>query len=84
MKSISDAVIEISKKINIKTITADNGPEWHDFVRVERRTGIKFYFAKPYHSWERGTNENTNGLIRQFLPKRQSMKHISQWECEDL
>ena len=81
MKTISKAVIDVAKKLKIKTITADNGTEWHDFRHVEKRTGIKFYFAKPYHSWERGTNENTNGLIRQFLPKRQSMKYVSQCEC---
>lgn len=53
-----------------KTITADNGTEFHSYKRIEEATGVKFYFATPYHSWERGTNENTNGLIRQYLPKR--------------
>jgi len=55
------------------TITADNGTEFHSYKNVEKATGVKFYFATPHHSWERGTNENTNGLIRQYLPKRTSM-----------
>ena len=50
----------------VKTITLDNGTEFHDYASVERISGVKFYFATPYHSWERGTNENTNGLIRQY------------------
>ena len=64
-----------------KTITADNGTEFHGYRRVERKTGIPFYFATPYHSWERGTSENTNGLIRQYLPKRRSMQGLTQIEC---
>lgn len=64
-----------------KTITADNGTEFHSYREVEAATGVTIYFATPYHSWERGTNENTNGLIRQYLPKRTSMKTISQQRC---
>lgn len=63
------------------TITADNGSEFHGFAEVERRTGVPIYFANPYHSWERGTNENTNGLIRQYVPKRTSMKKLTQPQC---
>ena len=65
-----------------KTITVDNGTEFHGYERIERATGVTFYFATPYHSWERGTNENTNGLIRQYLPKRRSMKNVTQSHCE--
>jgi IS30 family transposase len=64
-----------------KTITADNGTEFHGYDQIEQATGVKIYFATPYHSWERGTNENTNGLIRQYLPKRTSMKRLSQDRC---
>ncbi len=63
------------------TVTADNGTEFHGYKTIEAATGSKFYFATPYHSWERGTSENTNGLIRQYLPKRQSMAHINQRHC---
>jgi IS30 family transposase len=65
-----------------KTITADNGTEFHDYEKIERATGVPVYFANPYHSWERGTNENTNGLIRQYLPKRVSMKGVTQHRCK--
>jgi len=64
-----------------KTITADNGTEFHSYKKIEDATGVRFYFATPYHSWERGTNENTNGLIRQYLPKRKSMAHVTQRDC---
>jgi IS30 family transposase len=47
----------------VRTITSDNGCEFHGYAQVEESHGLKFYFAAPYHSWERGSNENTNGLI---------------------
>jgi IS30 family transposase len=55
------------------TITSDNGCEFHAYRDLGEETSVEFYFANPYHSWERGTNENTNGLIRQYLPKGCSM-----------
>lgn len=66
---------------NFKTITADNGTEFHGYKSIEAATGVDFYFATPHHSWERGTNENTNGLIRQYLPKGTSMACVSQHQC---
>ena len=65
----------------IETITADNGTEFHGYADIEELTDVKFYFAQPYHSWERGTNENTNGLIRQHLPKGTSMEELTQHQC---
>jgi transposase, IS30 family len=53
-----------------KTVTADNGSEFVGHAALGRRLGFKIYFADPYASWQRGTNENTNGLIRQYFPKR--------------
>lgn len=64
-----------------KTITLDNGTEFHAYRDVEAATGVVFYFATPYHSWERGTNENTNGLIRQYVPKGLDMCEITQRDC---
>ena len=67
-----------------KTITVDNGPEFHGYAEIERATGVTVYFATPYASWERGTNDNTNGLIRQYVPKRTSMKRLSQRHCDTI
>ncbi len=67
-----------------RTITADNGTEFHAYDKIEDITDVMFYFATPYHSWERGTNENTNGLIRQYLPKRRSMAELTQRQCDDI
>ncbi len=66
----------------VKTITADNGTEFHNYESVEEATGVKFYFATPYHSWERGSNENFNGLLRQYLPKRTSQAALTQRDCD--
>jgi IS30 family transposase len=63
------------------TLTFDNGTEFHDYEKLERRFGVKCYFATPYHSWERGSNENLNGLLRQYLPKGHSMENVTQREC---
>ena len=67
-----------------KSITLDNGTEFHGYQEVEKTTGVTFYFATPYHSWERGTNENTNGLIRQYLPKGLDLKTVSQARCTEI
>jgi IS30 family transposase len=66
----------------VATITADNGTEFHSYRQIEAETGVEFYFATPHHSWERGTNENTNGLIRQYLPKKTCFAHITQGDCD--
>jgi IS30 family transposase len=65
-----------------KTITFDNGTEFHGYKVIELETGVICYFAAPYHSWERRTNENTNGLIRQYLTKRSCMKNVTQSDCD--
>ena len=73
-----------SQRDRFKTITADNGSEFHSYKAVEQATGVEFYFATPHHSWERGTNENTNGLIRQYLPKRTSMANVTQADLAEV
>jgi IS30 family transposase len=68
----------------VRTVTADNGTEFHDYATLEQATGTTVYFATPHHAWERGTNENTNGLLRQYLPKGASMAHLTQRACDAL
>ena len=63
-----------------KTITLDNGVEFSDWERLEKQTKTTIYFAYPYHSWERGTNENTNGLLRQYFPKNVDFNTITPTE----
>ena len=65
----------------INTITVDNGTEFHGYKELEKTTHTRFFFADPYHSWQRGSNENTNGLIRQYLPKGVSMEKLTQHQC---
>ena len=59
------------------SITYDNGSEFSGFDTIEEQTGMTAYFANAYHSWERGTNENTNGLMRQFFPKKSRFDNIT-------
>ena len=68
----------------VRTITVDHGTEFHGYKKLEGDTGARFYFATPYHSWERGTSENTNGLLRQYFPKKKSMARVSQNQCSKI
>ncbi|MFH1920641.1 MAG: IS30 family transposase [Planctomycetota bacterium] len=61
-----------------KTLTLDNGKEFAEHDQLEVEAALKIYFAKPYCAWQRGTNENTNGLIRQFFPKGTDLANIPQ------
>jgi len=61
-----------------KSMTYDNVIEMARHEKITKKTGIKIYFAHPYSSWERGTNENTNRLIRRYLPKGTNFNEISE------
>jgi IS30 family transposase len=71
--------ISKNKKLSI---TYDNGGTFSEHELTEKKTGITIYFAHPYHSWERGTNENCNGLLRQFFPKKSAFAMITQKEVD--
>jgi len=76
---IGESTVKLFKSIprsKKHTITLDNGVEFSNHELTERKTNIQTYFAHPYHSWERGTNENTNGLIRRYFPKRTVFSNI--------
>lgn len=66
----------------VRTLTLDNGTEFHSYKKLEAVVSTKCYFATPHHSWERGSNENMNGLFRQYAPKRTSMEHLTQQACQ--
>lgn len=61
----------------LTTITFDNGLEFADHERISSELGVDIYFAHPYSSWERGANENTNGLIRQYFPKGMDLTTVT-------
>jgi IS30 family transposase len=83
---LNRAAIELinSAARRIRSVTVDNGTEFHGYKTIEAATGADFFFATPHHSWERGTNENTNGLIRQYVPKRTSMARLTQNDCDSI
>jgi IS30 family transposase len=60
----------------VHTITGDNGKEFSEHVRIAETLKTNFYFAHPYSAWERGTNENTNGLVRQYFPKKTDFSKV--------
>ena len=62
----------------IHTITSDNGKEFANHKAIADALNIDFFFARPYHSWQRGANENLNGLIRQYFPKKSNFEDIQQ------
>jgi IS30 family transposase len=72
-----EAICQQLNNLPVHTLTSDNGREFAEFALIEKQLNTEFYFANPYHSWERGTNENTNGLIRQYFPKQTDFATIS-------
>ena len=79
--TVGRAIIEAFRKIPrrfIKTITFDNGKEFAHFRELEAALDTNTYFAHPYAAWERGTNENTNGLLRQYIPKGADLNSLTQ------
>jgi IS30 family transposase len=76
---VEQAVIEIlgNDVGKIHTITSDNGKEFANHQSIAEKLQIGYYFATPYHSWERGANENLNGLVRQYFPKRTSFENLT-------
>lgn len=67
-----------------RSTTLDNGRENHQHGKLRRKLGMQAYFADPYSSWQRGTNENTNGLLRRYLPKRTDFTNLTQDELNDI
>lgn len=92
---ITDAKAEIVRAVAVErlrtvprakrhTVTYDNGLEFTEHEFIERDAGVTVYFSYPYHSWERGTNENANGLLRQFFPKGMPFSGITQQQIDQV
>ena len=82
--TVASVIIKQLKSLDkpVHKITADNGKEFSAFQQVTEKLGAEFYFAHPYSSWQRGSNENTNGLLRRFFPKGTSFDKVSQYEID--
>jgi IS30 family transposase len=83
---VSRAIIKLLKPFSdqVITLTSDNGKEFAEHKKIANKLNAKFYFAHPYASWERGLNENTNGLIRQYFPKGSDFTNITQKEINQV
>lgn len=83
---ITNKTLELMKANEAEktTITYDRGIEFADYEALQSRTEISVYFADAYSSWQRGSNENTNGLIRQYFPKRSDFKKITQKQVSEV
>jgi len=84
-KVVSQAIIRLLKqhKSKVETLTFDNGSEFVHHEKIARSLDAKTYFAHPYSSWERGINENTNGLLRQYFPKKTDFRQVSCKQVKD-
>lgn len=78
--SVRHAITAQLHPLCVRTITSDNGREFAQHQQIAQRLKADFYFAHPYASWERGLNENTNGLVRQYFPKKHDFSTISDTE----
>uniref|UniRef100_UPI00191AAFD8 IS30 family transposase n=1 Tax=Psychrobacter frigidicola TaxID=45611 RepID=UPI00191AAFD8 len=83
---VAEAMIDLLTpiRLQVKTITSDNGKEFADHKEIKQTLFSLFYFADTYASWQRGTNENTNGLIREYLPKGCDFRQVSNNEVQDI
>ena len=81
-KDVTEATIELLRpyKDHVHTITADNGREFANHEEIAEALDAEIYFAHPYSSWERGANENANGLLRQYVAKGSDLRQVSEDE----
>lgn len=81
---VGAAIIKALKpfEVRVKTLTYDNGKEFCGHAKIDQALGSTGYFARPFASWERGSNENFNGLLRQYVPKKRQMENITDEEIK--
>jgi len=85
--AVKEAICEAIERVGyerVHTLTYDNGKEFANHMDTARITGSKSYFAKPYHSWERGLNEHTNGLVRQYLKKKEEFTGVTHEKIREI
>jgi len=85
-EKVSQALLAELKFIKsaVYTLTSDNGKEFASHQQIAKELEADFFFARPYQSWERGLNENTNGLVRQYFPKKTNLATIEQWQVKQV
>jgi transposase, IS30 family len=84
---VADTIIDSLQDIPtswVNTLTFDNGTEFFAHQRMAHELKADIYFSQPYRSWQRGTNENINGLIRRHIPKGTSFKHLTQKQLDEI
>ena len=83
-KCIRDKMPRTLEGQPLGSVTLDRGKEFADHARVTDEIGVEFYFALPHHPWQRGTNENTNGLLREYFPKGESLARVSEKRMQEV
>ena len=74
---VTEVMIACLRGMPLYSITPDRGNEFSNYAAVTAALNVEFYFALPHHPWQRGTNENTNGLLREYFPKSQDFSGLS-------
>lgn len=85
-ETVTNAIIELLSELPkgaVKTITCDRGKEFAGWETIEEKLGTNMYFADPYCAWQKGTNENSNGLLREFYPKRMDLSQTNEKEVQE-
>ena len=85
-KSVTEACIKALRacKMPVKSITFDNGKEFSHHQEISQAIDTKIYFSKPHSPWQRGCNENFNGLLRQYLPKKMPFATVTQEQLNEI
>ena len=79
-----NVIVNLLKSVPVKSISLDNGSEFSRFKEIEKRLKVPIYFAEPHKPWQRGTNENTNDIIRFFFPKGCNFQQVSDDEIQNV
>ncbi|HAP4164472.1 TPA: IS30 family transposase [Enterococcus faecalis] len=80
--TVTQRLLDMLKNEVVCSLTADNGKEFSNYEELEEKLQVPVYFADPYCSWQRGTNENTNGLLREYIPKGKDIAQVTQEELD--